>query len=245
MKKIRLFLLLSLLSIGFLVSYSQSLQVHNLSGTDVSTSVVDVWGDSAYTTIIAADFDVKNISAATVNIRAKKIENSLQTGSANTFCFAGQCFLSSVDTSTTIASIASGAIDTTFAGDYKPKGHLGASIITYVFFRTDISTDTAFVIVQFNATPAGLEQYATTGFEISSPYPNPASTHASFNYSFPDNASATFTLSDITGNIIKEIPIYNTKGTLEISTADLNGGMYFYSFYLNGVKLMTKKLIVQ
>lgn len=245
MKKRIFFFSIGVFSLLASLSMAQSLQVLDLDGNDVSSSVINVWGDSAYATLMEAPFDVKNISIGTVDVKAKKIENSMQPGSSNTFCFNGYCYLSSVYVSPTAATIAAGAKDTTFSGDYRPKGNLGQSIIIYVFFRTDDINDSAFVIVLFNATPAGIDLYSSESFEISNPYPNPASSHTSFNYSFPENSSASFTLSDITGNIIKEIPIYNTQGILEVSSSDISEGMYFYSFYLNGKMLMTKKLIIQ
>ncbi|MFH0867539.1 MAG: T9SS type A sorting domain-containing protein [Bacteroidota bacterium] len=245
MKKIIFLFSMGVFSLLASLSMAQSLQVHDLEGNNVSGSVINVWGDSAYVTLMEAPFDVKNISAGTVYVKVKKTEISLQPGSSNTFCFNGYCYLSTVYVSPTAATIAAGAKDTTFSGDYRPKGTLGASIIMYVFFRTDDPNDSAFVIVQFNATPAGLELHSSESLEISNPYPNPASSHTSFNYSFPENSSASFTLSDITGNIIKEIPVYNTQGVLEVSTNDVSEGMYFYSFYIDGKMLMTKKLIIQ
>lgn len=245
MKKYILLFSIGIFSLLDSLSMAQSLQVLDLDGNDVSGYVINVWGDSSYATQMEAPFDVKNISAGIVNVKAKKIENSMQPGSSSTFCWNGYCYLSTVYVSTTAATIASGAKDTTFSGDYKPKGNLGQSIITYVFFRTDNTDDSAFVIVQFNATPVGFELYSSESFEISNPYPNPASSHTSFNYSFPENSSASFALSDITGNKIKEIPLNTTQGVLEVSTNDISEGMYFYSFYLNGKMIMTKKLIVQ
>jgi hypothetical protein len=226
------------------VTFAQnSLQVLDLAGNDVSTSVVNVWGDSAFATTIAAPFDVKNISGLPVTVRAKKIVGSVPAGSSNTFCFAGQCYISNVSTLTAI--IQPGEKDTTFVGDYKPKGNLGQALIMYVFYSTDDPNDSNYVIVQFNATALGLEQYQSEIFEVSEPFPNPASSQTSFLYEFPDNSTASFTLSDITGNIIKEIPIYNTHGILEVPVTDLSEGMYFYTFYVDGKMLMTKKLIIQ
>lgn len=225
------------------LSSAQSLQVLDKSGNDVSGTVITAWGDT--TNVISVYFDLKNISGGTVHAKAKKIENSLQSGAKVTMCFAGHCYLSGTYVTPFQDTIETGGLDTTFIGDYKAYGAFGASLITFVFFRTDNPDDSAFVIVQYNATPMGIEQSIEPVFEISSPYPNPASSQISFDYSFPEYSSANFTLSDITGNKIKEVPVYDSKGTLEISTDELSEGMYFYSFYLDGKMLMTKKLIIQ
>lgn len=221
---------------------AQSLQVLDKSGNNISGTVINVWGDTS--NVISAYLDLKNISGSTINTKAKKIENSLQPGAKVTMCFAGHCYLSNTFVTPYQDTIEPGGMDTTFIGDYKAYGALGSSIITFVFFRTDNPDDSAYVIVQFNATPVDIQQFTDPVFEISSPYPNPATSKISFNYNFPENFSASFTLSDITGSIIKEISLYN-KGLLEIPTDGISDGMYFYSFYFNGKMIMTKKLIVQ
>lgn len=245
MKKLVLLFSLGIFFSFASLSFAQSIQVHDKSGNDVSGTVINIWGDSAYAVQMALPLDVKNISGTTINVKAKKIENSMLPGSSSTICFNGQCYISTVFVSPTAASIAAGANDTTFAGDYRPKGNLGTSIITYVFFKTDDVNDSAWVEAHFNSTPAGLEHYSNAIFEISNPYPNPASSKTTFNYSFPENSKPTFTLSDIAGNKIQDIAIYNTIGVLDIPVSSLSEGIYFYSFYLDGTRLMTKKLIVQ
>jgi len=216
------------------VSNAQSLQVFDRSGNNVSGNTLMVWGDSGYYSQMSIKLDVENITSSTLGVKSKLILSSMQPGSSYQFCFNGNCYIPPTLVCPTTASIASGGTDTTFVGDYKPKGNLGVSLITYVFYRTDIPKDTTFVIVQFNATAVGLEQYSNVDIEISNPYPNPASSQTSFDYNFPENSSASFTLSDIAGNIIKQIPIKNTKGILEVPISDISGGIYFYSFYIDG-----------
>lgn len=242
--KIRVILfLIGICSFINAVTNAQSLHVLDKSGNDVSGTVITAWGDTA--NVISVYLDLKNISGGTINAKAKKIENSLQPGSKVTMCFAGHCYLSNTYVTPYQDTIEPGGLDTTFIGDYKAYGALGISLVTFVFFRTDNPDDSAFVVVQYNATPVGIEQTNEPVFEVSSPYPNPASSQISFNYSFPEYSSANFILSDITGNKIKEVPVHDSNGTLEISTDELSEGMYFYSFYLDGKMLITKKLIIQ
>lgn len=225
---------------------AQSLQVLDTLGVNVSSTHQYISCDTSSSTLCIIYFDVKNISANTLStVKVKKIEMQLVTGSKNTFCFAGQCYLASTYTSPLSVSIEPNGINETFDGQYKPKGHPGESIIKYVFFDVNNTTDTAFVIVHYNATATGIAPYENNVAVISEPYPNPASTQTSFNYSIPANSSAVFVLSDITGNKIKEIPIYNNSGVFEVPTNDLSNGLYFYSFYIDGKMQKTKKLIIK
>lgn len=222
---------------------AQSYQVLDKQGNDVTGTVITVWGDTA--SAMSVYLDLKNISGNTVYTRAKKIENNLLAGAKVSMCFANHCYLSNVYVTQYQDTILPGDTDKTFSGDYSANGNLGYSLVTFVFFRPSNPSDSAWVQVQFAATPVNIVSSGDPVFEISSPFPNPASSQVSFNYSIPENSSASFTLLDITGSKIKEIPVYNTHGILNIPTNDISEGMYFYSFYLDGKMIITKKLIIQ
>ena len=225
---------------------SQSMQIWDNSGIVPNGTAIYLWGDSSYLSTLICELQVKNISSGTVSAKVKKIENTIIAGSSNTFCYAGNCFPSNVYVSPTFATIASGATDTTFSSDYKPKGHLGESIITYVFFNIADTTDTAWVVVHFHATLAGINNFITKEPEISEPYPNPAISHTSFDYYLPSNAANTrFVLRNILGSTVNVIDIKNSEGKLILNTADIKSGIYLYSFYINDKLILTKKLIVQ
>lgn len=231
---------------------SQSLQIYHNSGAIPNGTYIYIWGDTACSSVIVAEFDVANISAVSVSIKVKKIENTMLPGflcdyTSSTFCFNGNCYPSFVYVSPDPpAAIAPGAMDTTFSGDYKPKGHLGESIITYVFFNTADTNDSAWVVVHFNATPLVINEPAITKAEVSNPYPNPAINYTSFKYSFPGTTiHAQFVLRDILGSPVKEIEIDNTEGKLLVNTTDIKSGIYFYSFYVNDKLILTKKLVIR
>jgi hypothetical protein len=226
----------------------QSLQIFDKSGNYLPNDTnIYIWGDSSYSTTMGVKFDVKNISCCSVSMKVKKIETSLLPGTSNTFCFNGHCYFSSVYVSPDPpATIAIGATDTSFSGDYRPKGHLGESIITYVFFNVNNVNDSAGVVVHFNATPTVINETVIAKAEVSNPYPNPAINYTSFKYRFPENTiHAQFILRDILGFPVKEIEIDNPEGKLLINTTDIKSGIYFYSFYVDDKLILTKKLIVR
>jgi len=225
---------------------SQSLQISYNSGTIPNGTIFHVWGDTLTGTLMSIGIDVKNISSGTVTIKSKKIENSLIPETSCNMCFAGQCFLSTVFISTTSSTLVPNTLDTTFSGDYWPKGHLGESIITFVFFNVDNEDDSAWVVVHFNGTPAGISENTLSKINISNPYPNPAINYTSFKYGFPENTvHAQFVLRDILGFPVKEIEINNPEGKLLVNTTDIKSGIYFYSFYVDDKLILTKKLIVR
>jgi hypothetical protein len=225
---------------------AQSLQLSDVSGSVANGTSFYVWGDTITGTLMKQEIDVKNISGANVTVKTKKIETSLIPGTSSNMCFAGQCFLSSVFTSPTQSILAPNATDTSGSIEYKPKGHLGESIVTYVFFNIGDLNDSAWVIVHFNGTPAGINENTIAQTEISNPFPNPAADQTTFNYSFTQNTStAKFVLCDLLGSKVKETEITDLNGTLTVNTSNLNEGIYFYSFYADNKMVLTRKLIVK
>lgn len=225
---------------------SQSLQLYHESNQLANGTNVYMWCDTITGTLMIQEIDVKNISGAAVTVKTKKIETSLLPGTSCNMCFAGQCFLSTVFISSTQSTIASNATDTTGSIEYKPKGHLGESIVTYVFFNLSDPNDSAWVVVHFNGTPAGINDGIISKTEISNPYPNPAIDQTSINYSFAQNtSSAKFVLIDLLGSKVKETEIYDLKGSLTVNTSDLNEGIYFYSFYADNKMVLSRKLVVK
>lgn len=198
------------------------------------------------TSKIEAKIKVKNNALVSKTIKVKKIENSLIAGSLNTFCFSGNCFSSSTYVSPLSVILSSGATDSSFAGDYSPKGFLGTSTITYVFFDINNVNDSAWVVVNFVATPAGLIENTAIKFDISNPYPNPAKNMVIYNYSFTGEINdAKILVRDLLGNIVIQEQIFDLQGKLSIDISDLKNGIYFYSFVLNNKNVVSKKLVIQ
>ena len=225
---------------------SQSLQLSDASGPLANGTDVYMWGDTITGTLMVKEIDVKNISAGTVTVKTKKIETSLIPGTSCNMCFAGLCFLSTVFISPTQDILTPNDTNNSGSLDYKPKGHMGESIVTYVFFNIDNPNDSSWIVVHFNGTPAGINDNNISVTEISNPYPNPSFNQTTFNYSFAQNTStAKFVLLDLLGSKVNETEISDLKGALTVNTSNLNEGIYFYSFYADNKLVVTRKLVVK
>jgi hypothetical protein len=81
---------------------------------------------------------------------------------------------------------------------------------------------------------------------ISSVYPNPASAFASIDYHLGGEAnSAKIILCNVLGSVVGEYTLVKDARKLNISTMDLTSGVYFYSLYVDGKTLVTRKLIIK
>lgn len=92
----------------------------------------------------------------------------------------------------------------------------------------------------------GLEQAKATNLSLSA-YPNPAVNSAKLSYSIPANCSeAEISLRNMVGKTIQTIPAkVGVKSAVNINTAELPNGVYFYSIVADGVTISTKKLVVR
>jgi len=79
-------------------------------------------------------------------------------------------------------------------------------------------------------------------------YPNPASNAFVIPFDLIENASVKIVVTDILGKELITISKNNLQAGMYKETFDANGlnnGVYFYSMYVNDIKLSTRKLVIQ
>ena len=241
MKTFLLSLSASLVSV---LAIAQSLDVLDFDGHIVSGSTIEVWADTGST--MQAQFNVKNKSSKAVDVILKRIEKNVVKGSHNYYCW-DVCTDPSPDVSNSI-EIAAG--DTTeglhLIADYNPKGKVGVSTIMYVFCVQKSPTDTAYIIVNYGASPNGIVDKSLIGENsISNVYPNPSNASAQLSYSLRSDAlKGKILVYNMLGTVVKEIELEDKKAILTIPTSQLNSGLYFYSFMVDEKIISTKRLTV-
>ncbi|MCW3103073.1 MAG: hypothetical protein JWO09_1513 [Bacteroidetes bacterium] len=83
------------------------------------------------------------------------------------------------------------------------------------------------------------------GNMISNPYPNPASTATTIDYSLPENINeGEIVFYDLQGKEIKRFKVDRTFSSLVVSTSDIAAGSYYYQLQVKGNASTSKKLIV-
>jgi hypothetical protein len=93
---------------------------------------------------------------------------------------------------------------------------------------------------------AGVNENNNTKFRVSQNMPNPAANSTTIKYELKENANVTLRVFDIAG---KEVIHINegTKSsgiyTIELNTASLQNGIYFYTFEADGEKITRKMTI--
>lgn len=237
-------LTLSLVILAASLTFAQSIGLSINQNAINNGDEVTIYGDSATSTTIYAHIDVTNNTGSDLDIKVKKVEMSLVSGSQNFFCW-GQCYTPATYVSPSPVNVAAGATTGGFDGEYMPKGNLGTSKIMYVFFVDGDQNDSTAVIVNFMATPVGVEKNSMKP-ELSDAFPNPANEKVSFKYELPsDVTDARIIIRNMIGAVVKEVRLSQQTGEATIDTYELNEGVYFYSYILNDKIYVTRKLVIQ
>jgi len=221
--------------------FAQNLRIYNNDTLLANNTVLNITGSNSQT--IVQYLLVKNISNTAINVKVKKIYNSIVSGSENTFCF-GVCYDPMTFLSDAVL-IAPNAVDSGFSADYNAHGGGGTSSITYVFFNTANTSDSASVILNFTTT-VGVNNIAVSDVYFSEAYPNPASNNISFNYTLPKQAlTAKIAISNILGVKVADVEISDLSVQKSINTANFKDGIYFYSLIVNDKIFKTRKIIIK
>lgn len=77
-------------------------------------------------------------------------------------------------------------------------------------------------------------------------YPNPTNGRtAKVSYTLPDEAkSATIRIFNFNGKEVKAFSDLRSEGEIEVNTLKLPNGLYSYSLYVNGIRIETKKMVI-
>jgi hypothetical protein len=241
MNRILLFSILLFVTCSFAIG--QSLSISDINSNDVTGDTVYVNASVSETEIIE-DFHVTNNSSNTLEVKAKKTEISLVSGSTNLFCWV-LCFTPSTYVSTQFLSMSPGY--TTSGGEnlsvhYQPGGNVGTSIIAYTVFDKNNPNDSAIVYVVWDITTGIDDQNMASSY--STPYPNPANQYVNINYNTLTNSNVEFTLHNIVGKKVVNEQLSSQNGLYKLNTSSFSEGVYFYSIRENSKVVKTGKLTI-
>ncbi len=240
MKKLFTFSLALLFAI--VTATAQSMQFISPPTGDISRSSSD---DTTKTY-----FQIKNTSAAPINVKARRLVTNMATGPdtmhQSFFCW-DVCYGTSASASAYSIMILPG--DTTDIAQYivlVPNGIPGYSSVTMRFFLEDNPGD--YIEHTYNYSVDGvtsLNDKAALSQVLSAPYPNPAKDQASINYELPAGmANAEIQVYNLIGKKVRSIVLDGFSGTATIQTAGMTSGVYFLYLTAGGKQITSRKLII-
>jgi hypothetical protein len=232
--------------LGLAASAQTSFSITNQSPGLYITAEVEI--APQFQQVIEFHADITNIGTSFVTLRALRETLSQATSHTNNFCIGPICYPAFVDTSVLEDSVhmEPGHIESTFIGHVKPNEAPGITYVKYCMFdHNDPSDSTCFNVV-YDVTPVGIRESSNIAVQLGDVYPNPTSSSASFAYMIEGTpAKKELVIYDMIGNLVSEESLLSFQGMHNISTKQLNSGVYMMSIRLDGVIGGTKRLIVE
>jgi len=238
-------ILLVLFVCATVFTFAQSLSLSHEGTVLDPNEELTVTGPANNTEMII-ELDVTNTSGTAMDVLVKKVENYVVAGSENTFCWAGLCYAPFVYVSPNSVNIGAGVTHTDdFSGHYNPWSNAGESSISYVFYDAANINDSIMVTVFFTTGTIGYAENLIADFNISDPYPNPASSYVKFDYDLSEVGNTSIKIYSLVGSLVREIKLTNNSGTLQVNTVDLEEGFYFYKLTNGSNEYKTGKFVVK
>lgn len=245
MKKIFLLTIFALAAVQ--ASFAQGITISR-GGVDYTNGSIDAWfdiadypGSSAFT---YNGFKIKNTGTTAKSLKMKRNQVDVIAGTSNYFCWT-LCYGPTVDESPAGDEVIlqpNGEFNDLFL-DYSPAGQLGVSTIRYVFQNINDATDTASIVVNFNATPTAINEINATP-KLNALFPNPANNNVTVNYAL-NQGQASLEVKNMLGQVQLITPIVAGSKSTNLNVAELPSGIYFVSLKSNGNTIDTKRLVVK
>ncbi|MFN3951703.1 MAG: T9SS type A sorting domain-containing protein [Thermaurantimonas sp.] len=238
MHRIFLYLVFAVVCVGRL--QAQSLQITQFDSL--------VKGNAFTSDDIYCKASVRNNSSSPKIVKVKRYYNpSNALVDSNAICW-GFCFEPEVNVSPVGITIAAGATNSVdFSGHVYPDkdGVARSGQIMYTFFVDESPSDSVSIIVTFEVT----QTFSVSKLEglnrIVSVYPNPASEFIDFNVELNLSERARVSFTDITGRIVKVVPLSSGDQKHRIVISDLNPGIYLYTLTVDGKPESTRRLVIK
>lgn len=199
------------------------------------------------------EFDVKNNTPMQKSLNCKKTVLANPAGQDIYFCFGVNCYTPSTYTASPVTLNSGQSLPYTqnpfhyygIKAQFDDNMVLGTSIVRYTAFDNANPNDSASVLLTYVVSPSAINTYNAKSFAMSAAFPNPAINNTNIKYDFNQTpANAAIRLFNIAGSLVKEVNLDGNSGKVNLDLTQVQDGVYFYSLFVNGRAVQTKKLII-
>lgn len=133
-----------------------------------------------------------------------------------------------------------------FSGHYDALGNMGTTLVEYTFFNINDESEKLTVVAKYVIAPDAIDENILNNTYVSDIYPNPAESFVNINYDMPvEVETANVKIVNLLGSVVMEKQLNTSNNKIRMNISNLNGGVYFYSLFINKDLYSTKKLIVR
>lgn len=189
-------------------------------------------------------FKIQNFSDSPKTIKVKQNIDKIQGGSTFIICYNDDC---NKDGEPLILNIPANST----SNDLKVTLNGGLSYLNTIAYIEFIDMEVDKVVKKEISLKVTEEKAKDIFYEkgeitVNSFFPNPAIKNAIMEYSInPYETEAKITIQNVLGSIVSTYDLSPDENKLNISTENLNPGVYFYTLFVKDEGLATRKLIVK
>lgn len=197
---------------------------------------------------IRVPIKIKNISNRPIYIFIDRVEKVVGSTQVTNFCWGEECYDTSIERLPLSKKIEPGEVSDAFNSVLHSGLVEGFSTVKYnVYTRSnkqDILTHEVTYSVEGDRDSEAL--YVSDQLVFNEIYPNPVRTYAIINYAINDpETQAKVMLHNVLGSVVGTYDLPVLENVLKIETKEFNPGVYFYTLFIDGDGILTKKLIIR
>ncbi len=257
MKKLLLFVFI----VGASLSMSaQNIEIWNSSGNENLTNDTMIFWHAVSPNVVEDDFKhdnfakIVNKSGGSMTIKLRRIEHQTISGTADYLCWGATCFGAYnagdsvdwyVDDQAVVASGdtagGTGLVVYLIAND-----QVGEALYQYHFYNNENPSDSASVYVRWSISLFTEIEDIANAVQKMQVYPNPAADNFTVDLNAGIKAdNQEVIIRDMLGKVIRRENIPSAQEKFYFSTSEMQGGIYFVSYAIDGEILKTNKLVVK
>jgi len=232
-------------SLSCVAGFAQ-LSIQDTTGKTLKNGdTVKVSGISRYQ--ISDNFIINN-SGGSIKVSMHSLPTSQFTHqSTYSICVGTNCYMGVGDSDSfqvpTSFTVPTGQYSKRLFTDYNPDSvYPGITTILFVAYDVNTTSDSAWIYVQFNALPTGIQGIIANTIHMSSLYPNPANSVVNFTYH--TNYDAQLSVYNSIGQLINTVSLSSSKESARINTAGMPSGIYICKVQAEGAEPAYRKLVV-
>lgn len=223
----------------FCIANAQEIEVVNASEATYHGNISDE---------IRVPLRIKNVSDKPVYIFVKRIDNKIGSTQATNFCWGDECYDNVTDKLPISKRIEPGQTTEEFVSVLNTGLVTGFSTVRYQIYTRGnpsnvIEHELTYVVEDQQRTST---LFSSDDLILNEVYPNPVKEYAFIDYQVnnPDT-EAKIIVHNVLGSVVGDFILNPLEKELKIPAVDYNPGVYFYTLYVDGDGVITKKLVIR
>lgn len=197
---------------------------------------------------ISTPIRIKNISDKPIYVFIDRIEKVVGSTQTTSFCWGEDCYEASIERLPLSKRIEPGEVSHAFVSVLQSGLVEGYSTVKYNIYtrsnKQEVVSHEVTYSVEGNRNSQTL--YSSIALTFNEIYPNPVREFAIINYKINDpETEAKVMLHNVLGSVVGTYELPALEQVLKIDTKEFNPGVYFYTLFIDGDGILTKKLIIR